>query len=671
MISSSSIFIFIFHCILVIVSNAVDLSNSDHQHVYTDSFSRNDEFDMMALDPSTPYGTPYGGFSRATASRLASLPLTLPSIGKEIDSDEFEPTYTTVRDMYGRPFVCRVYHEDELELTSLGDSMFDTPRLKHKIGATASTDKLNNSDDEKILDDTATTTNRNDGEGATVTSSTSATTELEREIMATNTDNNNNDDESVVNETKDNNKQTNTLASELNPIMLGHEIHQRFSKLVGLCAQLHPGWWSYEWCYQEKVTQFHVSINSNKQVGSNNKVEDFKLEDVTSLGSYSGRKMELSSEEGEDNNHQNNEYDNTVNDNDTTQPVDFAQERKELGRVVDTFIGGDMCPDTGKPRVTEATFRCCSQQYLTRTKGGILKNGRPIETDIVTIIEATEWKESTCHYNITLCTPLLCDDYIDEADSSVDDDESGSSKMHSNSQKGNNKSIDDKKNSINLNLDPIMAEKMSVVEILEKTFGTDGDFCIRSAVGGWWQYEVCPGNHVRQYHETEVSAVERITGRGSHKSKVDTEHYLGRFVPVEHKTVTKENEWENVVNATTISGSGNLGLKPLNKKKSLMITTRANGNGSYYYQEYTKGDVCDHEDVTDSAIKAGEFGEGGIERATTVRYSCNSKLDISVKEDSTCHYIVEISVPTLCYHPLFKAPVAKKQVVKCLPLTPS
>ena len=94
-------------------------------------------------------------------------------------------------------------------------------------------------------------------------------------------------------------------------------------------------------------------------------------------------------------------------------------------------------------------------------------------------------------------------------------------------------------------------------------------------------------------------------------------------------------------------------------------------NGSFYSQEYTKGDVCDHEDVTDSAIKAGEFGEGGIERATTVRYSCNSELDISVKEDSTCHYIVEISVPTLCYHPLFKAPVSKKQVVKCLPVTSS
>ena len=87
---------------------------------------------MMALDPSTPYGTPYGGFSRATASRLASLPLKLPSIGTGADSDEFDPMYTTVRDMYGRPFACRVYHEDELEPISLEGSMFDTPILKQK-----------------------------------------------------------------------------------------------------------------------------------------------------------------------------------------------------------------------------------------------------------------------------------------------------------------------------------------------------------------------------------------------------------------------------------------------------------------------------------------------------------------------------------------------------------
>jgi len=119
------------------------------------------------------------------------------------------------------------------------------------------------------------------------------------------------------------------------------------------------------------------------------------------------------------------------------------------------------------------------------------------------------------------------------------------------------------------------------------------------------------------------------------------------------------------VNATEIGfGSGTRSSKSRATKP-----TRLGGNGAYYPQEYTKGDVCDHEDVTDSAIKAGAFGEGGIERATTVRYSCGNFVEMSVKEDSTCHYVIDISVPTLCSHPLFKAPISKKQVVKCLPIS--
>jgi hypothetical protein len=708
---SSTVIISCFLVLLVTVKNvvnAVDTRDSRHQHIFTDSFPRNDEYDMMALDPSTPFGTPYGGFSRATASRLASLPLTLPSIGKEVgdgagagdsgeSESEFEPMYTTVRDMYGRPFVCRVYHEDELEPSSLGDSMFDTPRLKQKITSTSSDDESTNTNDDADNDESAsastttdvteserdltTTTNSDNSEvpvsvDEEMTKDQKAINNLNDAIAIADADADTFDSHNTNTNTNTNikpvvKKTTRTLASELNPIMLGHEIHQRFSKLVGLCAQYHPGWWSYEWCYQEKVTQFHVSINKNKKQGGGNnkdKVQDFKLEDVTSLGSYSRRTIELSTEKA-------TKDDNDDDDTTTQQPIDLTQgERNELGRVVDTFIGGDMCPNTGQPRVTEATFRCCSEKYIARSKGGILKNGRPVETDIVTILEANEWSEAVCHYNVTLCTPLLCDDYInDEADSSTDDDDNddndavGSSKTT-----GNNNKYAKAISPINLNLDPVEAEKMSVVEILEKTFGTDGDFCIRSALGGWWTYEICPGKHVRQYHESEVPSITRTMAQ---KSKVETEHFLGRFDPDDHQSVTKENEWENVVNATTTkttSGSGKSRLlKVLNKEKSRITTTRAGGNGSFYSQEYTKGDVCDHEDVTDSAIKAGEFGEGGIERATTVRYSCNSELDISVKEDSTCHYIVEISVPTLCYHPLFKAPVSKKQVVKCLPVTSS
>jgi hypothetical protein len=232
--------------------------------------------------------------------------------------------------------------------------------------------------------------------------------------------------------------------------------------------------------------------------------------------------------------------------------------------------------------------------------------------------------------------------------------------------KHSSNSHENHKRGINLELDPKEVEKMSVGEVLDKTFGKPGDFCIQTGTGGWWVYEFCPGQNIRQFHETTL--LDRITGQAT--SAIETEHILGQYVPEDHEGVTKENEWKNIVNATEIDfGSTTSSKSSINSKKGRTMTKKpGGGNGAYYFQEYTQGDVCDHEDVTDSAVKAGAFGEGHIERASTVRYSCGTYLEMSVKEDSTCHYIVEMSIPTLCHHPLFKAPVSKKQIVKCLPL---
>ena len=92
------------------------------------------------------------------------------------------------------------------------------------------------------------------------------------------------------------------------------------------------------------------------------------------------------------------------------------------------------------------------------------------------------------------------------------------------------------------------------------------------------------------------------------------------------------------------------------------------GSGAYYEIEYTGGDVCDHTDVTDSAIVAGSAigTSGGVERSSSVRFYCGEMYDVAVHEDSTCHYIVQVKVPALCQHRLFRAPSAKKQVIKCL-----
>lgn len=138
-----------------------------------------------------------------------------------------------------------------------------------------------------------------------------------------------------------------------------------------------------------------------------------------------------------------------------------------------------------------------------------------------------------------------------------------------------------------------------------------------------------------------------------------------------------EDEHKHVVNATGVGSSADLGAG-LRKGAAAGSSSRAQnsgsknepgGNGAVYIQEYKHGEVCDHEDVAESVIKGGNVVHGSVERASSVRFSCGKKWElIDIKEDSTCHYILDVTVPELCRHALFKAPVMKMQVVKCLPV---
>jgi len=166
--------------------------------------------------------------------------------------------------------------------------------------------------------------------------------------------------------------------------------------------------------------------------------------------------------------------------------------------------------------------------------------------------------------------------------------------------------------------------------------------------------------------------MDRVTG--VKRLLVETEHFLGRFDP-ESTNLSKEDELQHIVNPTAATVGGGGGGGSGSNSNNQVIKTRMvppgplshGGNGAYFFQEYKRGDVCDHETVTDSAIKAGEVGEGLVERSTTVRYGCGTDLRLTVKEDSTCHYVADVTFPALCQHPLFRAPVSKRQVVKCIP----
>lgn len=179
-----------------------------------------------------------------------------------------------------------------------------------------------------------------------------------------------------------------------------------------------------------------------------------------------------------------------------------------------------------------------------------------------------------------------------------------------------------------------------------------------TTLGLRWVYDVCHGRHVRQYHEADKFDA----ATGSHSRVPESVHMLGYYSKDDLEGFPNEEE---ILHVTNPSSDENIGTS----KKNAAIKV---SGGAYFEQEYTGGDLCDHSDVTDAAIVAGNVGEGGIERATTVRYFCGDEFVITrVNEDSTCHYLIDITIPDLCEHPFFKAPVVKKQVVKCLPVDES
>uniref|UniRef100_A0A7S3L2Q1 MRH domain-containing protein n=1 Tax=Amphora coffeiformis TaxID=265554 RepID=A0A7S3L2Q1_9STRA len=540
-------------------SSSRSSSRSSSNSIVDDLFPPHEDYDANILDPFHGYGSPYGGFSRATRRRLAALPLMLPDLTVEDNnSDESsswdDPLYTTVRDgTTGQWYACRVFHEDEVMPQSIVDSMYAPPILRHESSIPTETVEIR---DEVAMDKAE------------------------------------NDIDAAEQETEDG-----AVVDPLEDVMKIVEITTRLEALKGLCGQIHKGWWSYEWCHQSTMAQFHVAIRE-KDAG---RVE---LQDITNLGDFQRREMELHLQD--------------------SPPNPLAKDRKEAARVTDIHEGGTICPDTGKPRESLVHLICCADDIMSRKKNLIRKGDSAFTNNDFAVYDIVEDPHQVCHYNVTICTPLLCEKEEEAIPAS-------SSSSPTESQKEETRTVH--------------KENESVMEILDRTLGGDKPFCLQSITGGWWNFEFCHGKSIRQYHEV-VGTKRDKNGVPQTTRVVETDHNLGQPQVSVFRAIVPEDEWRFVVNATDNKG----GKKP------------------YFELEYTNGDICDDHDVRDAAIVAGNTGAKGLARASSVRYSCGEKYDISVNEDSSCHYVVNIMVPDLCRHTLFKTPVSKKQVFKCLPI---
>lgn len=317
-------------------------------HVYSDSFPTNDEYDFNVLDPHHIYGSPYGGFGRATRSRLAALPLHLPGTVGEFHTGEGE-FYMEMRDGDGRLFACRTYHEDELTQDSLAESMFTTAQL------TGISEISEDIEDQDVSDTT---------------------------------------DVDVVAEEETVEKEEEQDAESIDEAI---DLHQVLSKLNGVCTQIHKGWWSYEWCHGSKVTQFHVHVESGKQI---------QLQDITSLGSFSKSTIY---EDGDP------DAQPELNDAVAEKVKQFTGETeddpKEVAVVVYDFENGDKCPETNRPRTTKVKLKCCPLKRMNRLKRAVLFHGDQVASNIAAITKMQE--TSVCNYYLEVCTPLLCEGVAD------------------------------------------------------------------------------------------------------------------------------------------------------------------------------------------------------------------------------------------------------------------
>ena len=601
-------------------------------HVYTDSFPRNDEYDFQILDPNHVFGSPYGGFSRATRSRLASLPLPLPS-AKLDDFPNNNPIYVQVRDGDGRLFACRLYHQEEIAATSLTDSMFDAVTL---LKGSNNNDNNNNNNDDRNDSSKHQIQMQEQSHPIPIDNIVDSLT-VDKDIPSSKGPVPKVSKESL----KENTGTTNLPEQIQNGKTSVQEITSNMNKLAGICTQIHTGWWSYEWCYGDKITQFHIVFDDTTKPGHGN----VRIDDVTNLGKFSESKMVLADSQVATKEKDTVSHSTTTTTTDNEKSAEnlgyrkvFAKGETEIGTMTENFNHGDICPATNSPRTVSVIYRCCSIKAMDAFKSGILYKGKPIASTIAAAINIEE--PSVCSYQITICTPLLCHGLADQYEQGVHTPEMGKKPLKQPS--------------------PVRRPRKEHESIRETLDRTLEHVCLQKVGSDWWSYEICHGTNIRQFHENHL--LDSTTGTTS--KAVEAENILGLYDSEGLESFPTDHEIDFVVNATDDLGDDDFRLVAT---KSKAIPTR--GNGAYFKQEYIGGDVCVTKDITDVAIKAGTVAEGSMKRATTVRFFCGNRVELTqVNEDSTCHYIIDVIIPDLCFHPLFKAPVVKQQVMKCLPV---
>ena len=139
------------------------------------------------------------------------------------------------------------------------------------------------------------------------------------------------------------------------------------------CLYFSTGWWSYSFCYNGAVSQFHALTPGVNGARIWPPTEDPSVPTYT-LGKYERKTVDATA---------------SSQDPSPTQHAGELQTKAETSYLVQRLGGGTTCDLTGKPRKVEVQFHC-----------------HPQSTDRIGWIKET----STCAYMMVIYTPRLCND---------------------------------------------------------------------------------------------------------------------------------------------------------------------------------------------------------------------------------------------------------------------
>lgn len=139
------------------------------------------------------------------------------------------------------------------------------------------------------------------------------------------------------------------------------------------CLYYTTGWWSYSFCYNGDVTQFHALPLGASGGRPWPPIEDPNTPSYV-LGKYEAKSVDGNAKS---------------EDSSPSQKLGELQTKAETSYLVQHLDGGTACDLTGKPRKVEVQFHC-----------------HPQSTDRIAWIKET----ATCAYMMVIYTPRLCDD---------------------------------------------------------------------------------------------------------------------------------------------------------------------------------------------------------------------------------------------------------------------